>query len=388
MIKKETKDKINEYRKNNPNTWIMLIGDGHTVIDFINAKDSGSFKETTDKKIMGRMMLEPVDEKTTEIPLSVDKNNASPWRRNYVSNFPSYKKPDEDSTWEVKLDCVKECSKAPKEVVISLKPIVKMKIDALMNKYKNQEWLGYYIGKPGEYIVYDLVIPEQKASGASVNNVNFSVPEGMSIIGVVHSHHNMFNDFSSTDHEWINQNHNISTVVTHQNSKTQVRVKTSCGAFIIVPGKLKVVYDIEFDEEKFIKESDNKINPPTVTPTNVGEDFGNFYGYGEGFFREGGDDNSPQSIKETKKEMAKEDEENEKDGVVEKVELTPEYNPPRCVHHYMITKYTGESTDGCRCTKIVGSYCTGFTVKCKYFEKKDEWDSGFSSRIKCVEIDN
>jgi hypothetical protein len=371
-IKKEVFAGIKELGEKEPNTWVYLIGDGKTV---------SSFKKLTEfsavpagNKIMGKMLVRANTTKEIELKNSEKKDEISPSApkeevRTYTAHragfqtFKGGKLASEADSWEVKLDCVTSCSKAPSEKEVKLQPIVKMKIDSLMSKYKNQEWLAYYVGPKDQYIVNDLVIPEQKASSAHVGEVEYSVPEGQCVVGVIHSHHSMFKDFSGTDDAWINQNHNISTVVTHTGSKTRCRVKTPCGSLIIVPGKLKMLYNVEFDETEFIKLAEEKINPPTTVYSQPAHGvYGpEMYGdYDANFFRNGGSEEgqkssttSPTSDEKTTEEVEKETKKS--DETTEKLEMN-------CLH-YMDNK-------GCSNNKITGPYCTYFNG-CPQFENKN-----------------
>jgi len=165
--------------------------------------------------------------------------------------------------WEVKVDCVTACSKAPEVPVVLMEPIVKSKIDALMRKYTNREWLGYFFGKPeAPYHILDMVIPEQVATGTRVDNIEFAaelIPEGQKIIGVVHSHHTMGVGFSGTDEDFINGNHDISLLVAHSGMKCQVRYTVPCGAKIIKEAKVKINYIVNYDEKEFLQQAEKNI---------------------------------------------------------------------------------------------------------------------------------
>ena len=120
---------------------------------------------------------------------------------------------NESESWEVEIDCVTECSKAPEEITVWMKPLVKEQIEALMKEYSNIEWLAYLIGEWKDVttpLVKELFIPEQKVSSASVNNIRCPEHNDLKVIGVIHSHHTMGHSFSQVDADWINQNHNIS----------------------------------------------------------------------------------------------------------------------------------------------------------------------------------
>jgi len=170
----------------------------------------------------------------------------------------------EPTHWETedKMECIKDCSVAPDKKMVYISPLVYRKIKALMNKYKSREWLAYLLGKdeadtPGVFVA-DIYFPKQTATGAHVDDIE--LPASVKVIGVMHSHHNMGNNFSGTDHEFINDNHNVSVLVSHKEITGQYRYITPCNRYKIVPITVQVHYDINFDEETFIKEADTKMN--------------------------------------------------------------------------------------------------------------------------------
>lgn len=166
-----------------------------------------------------------------------------------------------DSFWETKIDEVGECSKAPKNVEVKISPIVKVKIEALMEEYKSIEWLAYLLGEG--YSVKDIFIPEQTVTGGSVSDIKCDEFNELPIIGVMHSHHGMGSFFSQTDDSYINQNHDISIVVSKDGTKGQVRWKTPCGAVKIVDAKISLDFDVNFDSEEFIENVKTKIKKKT-----------------------------------------------------------------------------------------------------------------------------
>jgi len=166
-----------------------------------------------------------------------------------------------NDSWEVDVDTVHECSKVPKEQKILVEFLAKRKIDSLMKKYPSIEWLAYLIGdRENPYTVKDIYIPKQEVTSVTVDNINCPEWNDLSVIGVIHSHHGMGNGFSGTDHEWINQNHNISLCIAKTGIAGQVRFKTPCGALKIIPAIIKIKYpELNFDFEAWLKESSEKI---------------------------------------------------------------------------------------------------------------------------------
>ena len=174
--------------------------------------------------------------------------------------------------WDSGIKILKTCGhmKVPKYHV-NFEILADEKIKALQDYYPNLEWLAYLVGKvnhdENNVLVTDLVIPDsQNVSGSNVYNVEYSWNEGKSIIGVIHSHHTMGAFFSGTDDAYINQNHDVSIVVsTNQRSpiKGQVRMKTLCGSYILAEDLTFSVNHGELDGGEFVKEFTSKINSPT-----------------------------------------------------------------------------------------------------------------------------
>lgn len=214
---------------------------------------------------------------------------------------------NDNEAWEVKIDCVTECSKAPTEITVWMMPLVKEQIEALMTEYKNIEWLAYLIGNwvdDRTPVVKELFIPEQKVSSAAVNNINCPEHNEINVIGVIHSHHTMHHKFSQIDDDWINQNHNISLVVSHTGMEGQVRWKTPCGSLKTVEGKTKLWYDVEFDKEDFIKKAKEKIKENSYTDSKWNQRWNNKYSAQQESYMNG---NSVKTDVEKDKKETKED---------------------------------------------------------------------------------
>ena len=167
-----------------------------------------------------------------------------------------------------------------------------------MKEYKSIEWLAYLVGEWTDDktpIVKELFIPEQKVSGVSVDNIKCPEHNDLGIIGVIHSHHNMSHSFSQIDADWINQNHNISLVVSHTGMDGQVRWKTPCGSLITVKSKTKLWYNVDFNKNDFLKKAKEKINKNQVT-SYINPDFNNFYNSAQQSYMTG-NSVKPESIK-------------------------------------------------------------------------------------------
>lgn len=197
----------------------------------------------------------------------------------------TYVSPHADS-WEVEIDEVHECSKVPKEQKVLIELFAKRKINALMKKYPNIEWLAYLLGdkENDPYTVKDIFIPKQEISATSVDNIVCDEFNTLPIIGVMHSHHGMGNGFSGTDHEWINQNHNISLCISKTGIAGQVRVTTPCGALKIIKSVVRVKYpDIEYDFNGWLEEETKKIKKKTYAAATTYNGGNTWYGGGQGY---------------------------------------------------------------------------------------------------------
>jgi hypothetical protein len=180
---------------------------------------------------------------------------------------------DPNDSWEVEIDCVESCSKAPDTINIWFLPLAKRKVDALMKEYTNIEWLAYLLGEKGGREIVDIFIPDQSISAAKVDDIECDEYNDLSVIGVIHSHHTMGNTFSQTDHDWINQNHNISLCISTTGIAGQYRYKTACGAFKIIDVSAKLRVNLDFNDEEFIESVKDKLIKKTYTS----------YGYGAGY---------------------------------------------------------------------------------------------------------
>ena len=170
-----------------------------------------------------------------------------------------------DDSWEVEIDCVTACSKAPEKANIWFLPLAKRKVDTLMKEYSAIEWLAYLLGQKGSREVEDIFIPDQSISTARVDDVECEEYNNLSVIGVIHSHHSMGHNFSGTDHDYINGNHNISIVVSHSGLAGQFRFKTPCGAYKIIDVNVRLKVNLDFDDEKFIEAVKPKLTKKSYT---------------------------------------------------------------------------------------------------------------------------
>ncbi len=172
---------------------------------------------------------------------------------------------ENDNYWSTEIKIVKECSEVPTSIDVLISPLCKVKIDFLMRRFERLEWLAYFIGevKNNKFYAYDIYIPKQTVTSGNVYNVDSQIPQGINVIGVIHSHHHMGTFFSGTDHEYINQNHNLSIVISKDKMMGQARWSTPCGRLKIVDTNIQIDYGVDFDIKEFSEIINEKINEPS-----------------------------------------------------------------------------------------------------------------------------
>lgn len=175
-----------------------------------------------------------------------------------------------------------------------------------MVEYKNIEWLAYLLGtKDGEPEIKDIFVPIQNISVARVDNIKCNEYNNIPVIGVIHSHHSMGSNFSGTDNEWINQNHDISLCISHTELKGHFRYKTECGACKIIPVSVKLKIELDFDDKKFIESVKENLKKPEITNFGYGIGYGyNGYNYNTSVYnrKEDEKDDLNSLLTETEKE--------------------------------------------------------------------------------------
>lgn len=127
---------------------------------------------------------------------------------------------------------------------IQLSPKAYSKVLALMSHF-DVEWLAYLVGRvDGETVrVTDLTVPAQRTTRSTVDEVEEAPPQGT--VGVMHSHVKMGAFFSGTDDKYINDNHDVSIVVSWKDDelvfKSQVRRQVPCGVSMVMVLPVTVV---------------------------------------------------------------------------------------------------------------------------------------------------
>lgn len=181
-------------------------------------------------------------------------------------------KSSHQNLWESGIEVISSCGKMKNSKYhIEFSLISYQKIGKLKSYYPNLEWLAYLSGnidhKKRKVFINDIIIPDsQQVTASSVYNVEYKwdTLSDKYIIGVIHSHHKMGAFFSGTDDAYINQNHDVSIVVSTAKGKeikAQVRVKIPCGSYIITEDVTFSVKDPQMiDEVQFESEFKDKIH--------------------------------------------------------------------------------------------------------------------------------
>ena len=133
-----------------------------------------------------------------------------------------------------------------------------------LTKSIDTEWLGYLGAsklQDGRWQVVDVRVPKQEVSSAAVKPTETFHSEG-----VVHSHVGMGAFFSSTDDNYLNENHHFSIVVNNRgDSKAIIRHKLPCGSMTIIEAQVEVVIPDAPDVTRFVEEAKKNISEKTYT---------------------------------------------------------------------------------------------------------------------------
>lgn len=206
---------------------------------------------------------------TTHHPITVTKNFTS-------QDFKASTR-KEDDFWEVEIDCVSACSKAPKEVKIKMSFKARESVKMFMHWAGAREWLAYLVGrkmKDGSVEVYDIYLPDQRTSSTLVDQVVADKYNEMVVVGVIHSHHEMGAgdedkpSFSGHDANFINGNHDISLLAGKNGQGFKVvgiaRVKTPCGSYLTVKAKVVALNEESKEQTELKKEFFAKVFGKTL----------------------------------------------------------------------------------------------------------------------------
>lgn len=185
--------------------------------------------------------------------------------------------PEEDF-WEVKIDCVDSCGKIDKNVNVFMNKESRTKAMLYMKWAGAREWLAYLIGEKKEdgYYISDLYLPDQRTSATLVDKVVADKYNKMTVVGVIHSHHDMGAgdadnpSFSGHDRAFINGNHNLSLLAGNKvGGGFQIvgiaRSQTPCGSMVTVKADVKAMVEVDTVEDALKNEFmgkvfDNKTN--------------------------------------------------------------------------------------------------------------------------------
>ena len=166
----------------------------------------------------------------------------------------------EDKHWSSKRDPVEQsCFVKLPRVIMSQE--VDLKVRLLLKKVPT-EWLGYLCGRRdnGDFLVDDLVIPEQKVTSTTVNGVE--PVANSNILGSVHCHPWKGKPSASgTDTQYLLSNHDLSIIVSSKGEYTcYTRIKARCG--ITVVEKVDVELDLSGLQD-WLKKAVDKMKQPT-----------------------------------------------------------------------------------------------------------------------------
>jgi ribosomal silencing factor RsfS len=223
-------------------------------------------EDGTDEEIID--LLDAIPDSIPDAPLSASQLNT------------------EENFWEVEIDVITACSKCSKSVDVFVNHTARTKAMMYMKWAGPREWLAYLIGefKEGAYYITDLYLPDQRTSSVLVDDINADGYNNNTVIGVIHSHHEMGAgdednpSFSSHDNNFINGNHNLS-LLAGRDSKSGgfkvvgiARIETPCGGLMRVKANIKSSTEMTDDQERnlkkdFLKKTQTKV-PERVVGNN------------------------------------------------------------------------------------------------------------------------
>lgn len=259
----ETKG-INEWQLN----LINMVNEPTKGENFWSIQELATILEKTDTEV--RETLEEWGYLVSNTVLDESNSNviALPHKPE-MDNKKENKSASGDDYWEVKIDCVTACSKAKQEVPVFVSKQARQKAMLFMKWAKAREWLAYLVGEKkedGSYDITDLHLPDQRTSATLVDRVNAADYNSMTIVGVIHSHHEMGAgdedkpSFSGHDSEFINSNHNLSLLAGLDRKKGGfkvvgiARVETPCGSLMKVKAVVRPMKEEISEKEKSLQD--------------------------------------------------------------------------------------------------------------------------------------
>ncbi|MCK4522040.1 MAG: hypothetical protein KAU20_05685 [Nanoarchaeota archaeon] len=154
-----------------------------------------------------------------------------------AKKFYKWWEDEKEEYWDSGLEAPIESCSLVKCPIIYLLPEVVGQIQFMMKKYPKTEWAADLLGEKVDNDFYITGISVFKQTVTSVT-VKREEPSCKGAIGVTHSHHTMGNNFSGTDDDYPNSNHDLSGVISISDDgenligldiKFTVRVETPCG---------------------------------------------------------------------------------------------------------------------------------------------------------------
>lgn len=163
---------------------------------------------------------------------------------------------DRRGHWSVEQDFKEQgCFGQVPRVIFSMEVALRVR---LLQEKIHSEWLGYLCGRRvnGDFLVDDLVIPEQKVTRASVDEIE--PVANSNILGTVHCHPwEGRPSASGTDVQYLRGNHDLTVIVSStEKYACYGRIEAKCG--------LKIVTELEIEmdfpgREDWLKEALKRI---------------------------------------------------------------------------------------------------------------------------------
>ena len=158
-------------------------------------------------------------------------------------------------------EVVARCPHENMRVRMELNGNAVLKLRYLQDKFRDVEFLVYGNAtkiRDFEYILEDIVVPEQVVGPISVDNISTKGNYNC----VIHKHPGDATGFSSVDEQYINSNHDFSIVIGNNrkldNTNGMASIKIECGRYMKAKLDMNVVIPSSQDET-FIKSAGENI---------------------------------------------------------------------------------------------------------------------------------
>lgn len=158
-------------------------------------------------------------------------------------------------------ECLVHCPHENMTANLEINGNAVLKLRYLQDKFKDVEFLVYGNARKIDnldYLIDDIVIPEQVVGAASVDNIKI---EG-NYNTVIHKHPGNVIGFSSIDEEYVNANHDFSIIIGNDTKLSSIKgiasIQIDCGRYMKAKLDIDVVIPGSKDEE-FIKSAKDKV---------------------------------------------------------------------------------------------------------------------------------